>query len=117
MGYQEFITRNGDEAALRVLDIADLLSLQERGHPVRRWRAIREGAVPDHDDLSDADERVIVRAIEMFKKGERGTRLTGKGFEDIINDLSPRLPTWVTESARDDYDLDLSFDFAGLAKG
>lgn len=115
LGYQDFITRNGEDAALAVLDIADLLSLRERGYPVRRWRVIQDGAVPDHDDFSDADDPMIERAITMFKRGERGTPLTGKGFEEVIHDLSPRLPEWVPGSARDDYELDLSFDFADQA--
>lgn len=112
LSYESFVIRNGKEAALAVLDIADLISLRERGYPIRRWGVIESGSLPQDDDFADADDPLIDQAIRAFKSGERGERLTGKGFEENIIALTPRLPEWVPGSARDDYELDLTFDMS-----
>lgn len=103
MSYDQFVSAHGPDGALAMLDTADLLSLKERGYPLRRWAVMLGGRVPDNDDFSDSDDPFIRDAIRSYGSGERTPVLTGMGFEDVMLATSGLIPGWAERSARECY--------------
>lgn len=110
MTYEALLSTGDRAEILAVLDIADRVSLSERGHGVRDFRDILSGRIPDADDLSCYSDAVVRSALRLRAAGETATPLTGKGPQEVLSALLPHLTVDTLAIARDVILIEAEYD-------
>ena len=113
MTYEDLLATGDRDEILAVLDIADRVSLSERGHAVRDFRDILSGRIPEPDDLSTYSDAVVRLAIRMRAAGETATPLTGKEPDAVLSAVLPHLCPDALAIARDAIQIEAELDLIG----